>query len=36
LAAEKHHSEAVAFDEAPASERKPSGTIKIVDLTKPA
>jgi len=36
LAAEKHHSEAVAFDEAPASERKPSGTIKIVDLKKPA
>jgi hypothetical protein len=36
LAAEKHHSEPVEIrDEAPG-QRKPSGTIEIVDLAKPS
>jgi hypothetical protein len=34
LAAEKHHSETVQAVENEDEQRKPSGTIKIVDLTK--
>ena len=34
LAAEKHHSEPVEIRDEAAGERKPSGTIKIVDLAK--
>ncbi|RYE34805.1 MAG: hypothetical protein EOP23_03030 [Hyphomicrobiales bacterium] len=34
LAAEKHHSERVEMRTEPAEERKPSGTIKVVDLAK--
>ncbi|TQI76438.1 hypothetical protein FHT98_4232 [Bosea sp. AK1] len=36
LAAEKHHSDPVEISEDAVNERKPSGTIKIVDLRKPA
>lgn len=35
LAAEKHHSEPVEIPDEAADERKPSGTIRIVDLAKP-
>lgn len=36
LAAEKHHSEPAEIRDEPPRERKPSGTIKIVDLAKPS
>lgn len=35
LAAEKHRSEPVEIRDEAAGEHKPSGTIRIVDLTKP-
>ncbi|WP_293798778.1 hypothetical protein [uncultured Bosea sp.] len=34
LAAEKHHSEPVELEDKTADTRKPSGTIKVVDLGK--
>ncbi|WP_306224091.1 hypothetical protein [Bosea beijingensis] len=36
LAAEKHHSEPVQASDEAAAERKPSGTIRVVDLAKPS